>query len=54
MLLPTLGHDDRMTYVLAAIVVAVTVAIVVGAVTGRVRMRSCCPADPDKDLRMRC
>jgi hypothetical protein len=40
-------------YVLAALVVLPVLALVIGGLTGRVRARSCCPADPRRDLRMR-
>lgn len=42
-----------MTYLLAVPVVAFVAFLVVGAVAGRVRVRSCCAADPRQDLRMR-
>ena len=42
-----------MQYVLAGLVVAFVMYVVVGAITGRIRVRSCCAADPARDLRMR-
>ena len=42
-------------YLLGSIVVLFLVLLVYGGLTGRVRAQAgcCCPADPDKDLRMR-
>jgi hypothetical protein len=40
-------------YLVAAVLVALLVALVAAALTGRVKVRSCCAADPSKDLRMR-
>jgi heme exporter protein D len=40
-------------YVVAAVVMLPVVLLVVAAVRGRARVRSCCAADPAKDLRMR-
>lgn len=42
-----------MVYLLSAIVVAFPVLLAWGAITGRVKVRSCCAADPRRDLRMR-
>jgi hypothetical protein len=42
-----------MRYLIAAPVVLATVGLAVGAVRGRVRIRSCCAADPRRDYRMR-
>jgi heme exporter protein D len=40
-------------YVVSAVVMLPVVLLVVAAVRGRARVRSCCAADPAKDLRMR-
>lgn len=42
-------------YLLGGIVALFLLVLVYGALTGRVRARDgcCCPADPDRDLRMR-
>lgn len=40
-------------YMLGGLVVLYIVVMAVGALTGRVRARSCCPADPARDRRMR-
>ena len=42
-------------FLLGSIVVSYLIVLVYGGLTGRVRPRDgcCCPADPDKDLRMR-
>ena len=42
-----------MTWVLAALVALFLAALVTASVRGRVRLRSCCAADPSRDLRMR-
>lgn len=42
-----------MVYVVALVVVLVVAALVRAAWSGRAEVRSCCPADPAKDLRMR-
>jgi len=42
-----------MVYVLGVLVVAFVVLVVVGSVTGRIKIKSCCAADPRRDLRMR-
>jgi hypothetical protein len=42
-----------MVYLLEAIVVAFSVSMAWGAATGRVKVRTCCSADPRRDLRMR-
>lgn len=41
-------------YLLGGIVVVYLLVLAYGGLTGRVRVRDacCCPADPDKDLRM--
>jgi hypothetical protein len=43
------------TYLLGGAVVVFLVLLVYGGLAGRVRLQSgcCCPADPDKDFRMR-
>lgn len=42
-------------YLLGGIVVLFLLVLAYGGLTGRVRARDacCCPADPDRDLRMR-
>jgi hypothetical protein len=42
-----------MLYAVAALVALPFVALLVAMVRGRARVRSCCAADPAKDLRMR-
>jgi hypothetical protein len=39
-------------YFLAALVLLPTVVVLVAMVRGRARVRSCCPAEPSRDLRM--
>jgi hypothetical protein len=43
------------TYLLGGAVALFLVLLVYGGLTGRVRLRNgcCCPADPERDLRMR-
>jgi hypothetical protein len=40
-------------YVVAAVVVVPVVLLLVAVVRGRAQVRSCCAADPARDLRMR-
>jgi hypothetical protein len=40
-------------YVVAACVLLPVLLLIVAAARGRAQVRSCCPADPAKDLRMR-
>lgn len=42
-----------LVYVLAALVLLPVLLLVIGALRGRVEVRSCCAADPARDLRMR-
>ncbi|MDA8044670.1 MAG: hypothetical protein M0Z30_05445 [Actinomycetota bacterium] len=42
-----------MPYVLGSLVAVFVVVMAVAALTGRFRPRTCCPADPTRDLRMR-
>ncbi|MDE3202631.1 MAG: hypothetical protein KGQ66_00220 [Acidobacteriota bacterium] len=42
-----------MPYVLGSLVAVFVVVMAVAALTGRFRPRTCCPADPARDLRMR-
>lgn len=53
---PTLREEFFVIeYLLGGIVVLFLLVLTYGGLTGRVRARAacCCPADPDKDLRMR-
>lgn len=47
------SKEARMSYVVAVLVVLFLALVTWASVTGRMRMRSCCSADPAKDLRMR-
>lgn len=40
-------------YAVAALVLLPVLLLGIAAARGRARVRSCCPADPAKDLRMR-
>ncbi|HET9655827.1 MAG TPA: hypothetical protein VFP72_10770 [Kineosporiaceae bacterium] len=42
-----------MKFLFGLLVVLFMLRLVIGAVRGRIRVRSCCPADPRQDLRMR-
>ena len=42
-----------MKYVLGGVWIAVCLWVLLGMVAGRVELRSCCPSDPARDLRMR-
>jgi hypothetical protein len=42
-----------MPYVFASVIVLFLLALAVGGATGQIRARSCCAADPKRDLRMR-
>lgn len=41
-----------MPYLIGIVAVGLALALVFGAVSGRVKVRSCCPADPSLDRRM--
>ena len=47
------GRVAPVVYVVAAVVMLPVVLLVVAAVRGRAQVRSCCAADPARDLRMR-